>query len=105
MRRLLYIIPLLLILGCGKENMNPVFNNFPLIGTWISKDGRVVLNIENLKNEGTDEKYYEYEENGMRMLRRTRYNMPVTYQIVFIDGTDLRLADRSGIIELLRASK
>lgn len=95
-----------LVIGCGKERMNPVFNDFPLIGQWIARDGRMYLNIENVKNEGGSEKYYEYLENGRRMLRRTYQNMPTTYQIIYIDGIELRLADLYGhTISFLRASK
>jgi len=91
-------------MSCGKENMNPVFNDFPLIGTWILESGSSVLNIENLDNKGTSERYYEFTENGRRYLRRTRFDMPATYQIIYIDGIELRLSDKNGTYRYLRAS-
>lgn len=104
MRRYIFILITLSALSCGKENMDPVFNKYPLIGTWISKTGSPVFRIINLKNEGTDEKYYEYTEVGNRMLRRTYKNIPMNYQIMYIDGVSMRVADRSGItIEMLKA--
>ncbi|SMC53421.1 hypothetical protein [Pedobacter nyackensis] len=106
MKKILLVVALFLCIGCGKENTNPVFNDFPLIGTWISRDGRMWLTIENVKNEGDSEKYYEYMENGRRMLRRTYQNMPETYQILFIDGTELRLGNLYGqTLYFLRGSK
>jgi len=107
MKRILLVVALFLSIGCGKENFNPVFNDFPLKGQWIARDGKMYLNIENLKNEGDSEKYYEYMENGRRMLRRTYQNMPHTYEILYIDGVELKLGDiyGNGIISFLRASK
>ena len=93
-------------IGCGKENMDPVFNDSHLIGQWIARDGRMYLNIENVDNKGDSEKYYQYMENGRRMLRRTYQNMPTTYQIIYIDGVELKLADLYGhTFSFLRASK
>lgn len=107
MRIFIIVSLLVLTIGCGKERLDPVFNDYPLIGEWIAKDGRMYLNIQNVKNEGGSEKYFEYQENGRRMLRRTYQDMPVTYQIVYIDGVELRLAPMlgGGVIPFLRASK
>lgn len=108
MKQIVVILLLTLAAGCGKSDYDPVFNDFPLIGQWISRDGKMYLNIENVKNEGGSEKYYEYMENGRRMLRRTYQDMPLTYQIVYIDGVELRLFPMFGggsTISFLRASK
>jgi uncharacterized protein YcfL len=104
-KAIIIIISLFLLTGCGKENMNPVFNDSPLIGTWISTSGLPIFNISNLKNEGTTEKYYEYQEAGNRYIRRTYNGMSVTYQITFIDSTKLIVVPLYGgtSLEMLRA--
>ncbi len=102
-----YIILLLTVLlfSCGKENMDPVFNNSPLVGYWISQTGNPVFVIKDLTNGGTDEKYYEYQEGGLRYLRRTYYGITTTYQITYISTVELRIVPRFGgaEISLLRA--
>lgn len=104
MKRLLFIFILALSFSCGKENLDPVFNNYPLIGTWIGRNGSPVFNINNLTNEGNEEKYLEYREGSERLLRRTYNGIPVTYRIYFISDIDLKLVDRlnGASLELLR---
>lgn len=96
MRFIILFLISLTILSCGKENQDPVFNDYSLIGTWISKDATMTLNISNTSNIGDTEKYYEYQEGAARLLRRTYNNIPTTYQILLIGEIDLKLKERNG---------
>ncbi len=88
---------LLVSASCSKEsNLDPVFNSFPLIGTWISSTGTPIMTIENLNDQGSTEKYLEYTEGGSRFLRRTYHDFPTTYEIIYLDRQELRLVTRSG---------
>jgi len=90
--------------SCGKEGQDPVFNNYSLVGVWMSRTGNPIFNIDNIKNEGKDEKYYEYQEGGQRLFRRTYQGITTTYQITYIDQTYLNVTARNnqGSYEMVR---
>jgi hypothetical protein len=105
LKHLILIVLVAASLGCGKDNFDPVFNNFPLIGTWISSTGTPIMQIKNLDNHGTTEKYIEFIEGSSRFLRRTYNDYPITYEIMYIDQQELKLAERNGggLLTLYRA--
>jgi hypothetical protein len=110
-KRLLIFVLLFSFASCGKENQDPVFNDFPLVGTWISRTGNPVFTISNLSNtsvkdDALDEKYYEYREGAQRLLRRSYQGITTTYQIIYIDPYELKVVGRNGIglIEMLKAN-
>lgn len=108
MNRLTFILSIISVLtfGCAKSDPNPYQNDLSLIGTWISRDGTMIMNIKDLDNKGDElERYYEYTENGQRFIRRTYQNISTNYQVVFFDGYELRIATRGGQqIAFLKAS-
>lgn len=96
----------LTLVSCGKDsNIDPVFNHFPLIGTWISSTGTPIMQIKNLTDEGTTERYLEYREGSSRLLRRKYNDYPTLYEIIFINDLELRLVERhtGALITLYRA--
>ncbi|MCY1522310.1 hypothetical protein D9M68_571560 [compost metagenome] len=104
MKQYIVVIICFLFVSCSKENVDPVFNNFPIVGEWISRDGSLYFTIKNVKNIGEDEKYLEFREGAERLLRRTYKGIPVTYQILFISDIDLKIRVRNGngYYEMLR---
>lgn len=96
MKRFIAILLMVSLSSCQKDkNFDPVFNNFPLIATWISSTGTPIFEIKNLKNEGSIEKYYEFIQGQDRYLRRTYNDYPTTYEIVYLDNQELRVVERN----------